>query len=68
MTEKKKNQEIMHSHHEIPSRSRRRFMYGLIGTAAAASFSRFDKIAWTSKPSGRLPPEWVLLSNRNFSG
>ena len=46
MTEKKKNQEIMHSPHEIPSRSRRRFMHGLLGTAAAASFSRFDKIAW----------------------
>ncbi len=46
MAEKKKNQEIMHSPNEISSRSRRRFMHGLLGTAAAASLSRFDKIAW----------------------
>lgn len=46
MTEEKKNQEIMHSPNEIPSRSRRRFMHGLLGTAAAASLSRFDKNVW----------------------
>lgn len=46
MKEKKKNQEIMHYSHEFPGRSRRRFMQGLLGTAAAVSFSRFAKSSW----------------------